>query len=185
MLLKPTPPPLRTPHLERGLHHLLPSWRSLQSQLAHGSLSWPEERTGDSNRAAARQRPSPASSPQKHLRHKFSNAGGCQQVEGCWTGKGKAYGDLINFYTASASPGSAMCSVMGAKQRWPQLCPRLPTALWLLALPPCRSSFPHLGNKAVCGSSVGQERITFQIFIYLKGFTYLFLERREGRKKER
>lgn len=80
MIFKVTPPSLRLPHLERGPHRLLPSWHSPQSQLAHGSLSWPGEETGDRSRGAARQCPSPASSPQPHLSHKFSNAG-CQQRE--------------------------------------------------------------------------------------------------------
>lgn len=92
----PPPPhllPLRSPALReyilnqrnaqglgKGLRRLLPSWHSPQSQLAHGSLSWPGEGTGDRSRAAAEQRPSPASSPQPHLGHKFSNTG-CWQVE--------------------------------------------------------------------------------------------------------
>lgn len=70
----PTLPPLSPSHLEKGPRRLLPSWRSPQFQLAHGSLSWPGERTGDRSRAEAGQCPSLASFPQLHLGHRSSNA---------------------------------------------------------------------------------------------------------------
>lgn len=76
-----TPGLLRPPHLGKGLHRPPPSWRSLQSQWAHGSLSWPGEGTRDRSRAATGQGPSPASSPTVTPPATDSSNTGCWQVE--------------------------------------------------------------------------------------------------------
>lgn len=145
-ILKPTLPPLRPPpHLERGPHRLLPSWRSPQSQLAHGSLSWPGEGTGDRSRAAAGQRPSLASSPQPHLGHKFSNAR-CQQVEGCWTGEGKACGD--NKFLHSICLPRISCVLSAGSEA--KMTPDLSDCLQGLGCRPCPSvglNFPIWATK--------------------------------------
>lgn len=77
----PRPLLLMLPHLGKSLHHLPPSWRSLQSQWAHGSLSWREEGTRDRSRAATGQGPSPASSPEVTPPATSSSNTGCWQVE--------------------------------------------------------------------------------------------------------
>lgn len=75
------PPPPQSRALGKGLHHLPPSWRSLQSQWVHGSLSWRGEGTRDRSRAATEQGPSPASSPAVTPPATSSSNTGCWQVE--------------------------------------------------------------------------------------------------------
>lgn len=90
------------PGLGKGLHHLPPSWRSLQSQLAHGSLSWPGEGTRDGSRAATGQGPSPASSPSHTSSHKLFYRRVLAGSEGCDAGS-PGSGSAV----AAARPGTA------------------------------------------------------------------------------